>query len=139
MLNLLWFQLPMILLLGVVTSYTDIKFGKIRNKWILIALAYGTAIYFGAFLLHHLTASSLKLTLIVDGKEEIYSFFLQTLSNFLVSLLVGVLLWLYRMLSAADAKLYIAFSLLTPVTVYSAEFVRYFPGAILLINSIIIV
>ncbi|MGM5483111.1 MAG: A24 family peptidase C-terminal domain-containing protein, partial [Nanobdellota archaeon] len=33
----------------------------------------------------------------------------------------------------------IAFSLLTPVTVYSAEFVRYFPGAILLINSIIIV
>ena len=33
-----WF-LPMILFLGIVTSYEDIKFGKIRNKWVISAYA----------------------------------------------------------------------------------------------------
>ena len=32
--------LPVIIILGIVTSYQDIKFGKIKNKWISLALIY---------------------------------------------------------------------------------------------------
>ena len=33
--------LPIILFLGIVTSYEDWKEGKIRNKWLLIAFGLG--------------------------------------------------------------------------------------------------
>ncbi|MEM4245365.1 MAG: hypothetical protein QXR60_04145, partial [Candidatus Nanoarchaeia archaeon] len=41
---LLWF-LPAILFLGLISSYTDIKQGKIKNKHILIALIYAVVVY----------------------------------------------------------------------------------------------
>lgn len=34
-----WF-LPMVLFLGIITSYEDIHSGKIRNKWIIAGFVY---------------------------------------------------------------------------------------------------
>jgi len=50
MIDILWFFLPGILILGSITSYEDIKFGKIRNKYIIAALAYAVLVYLGFIL-----------------------------------------------------------------------------------------
>ncbi|MBI2101070.1 hypothetical protein HYT53_00495 [Candidatus Woesearchaeota archaeon] len=82
-----WF-LPMILLLGIVTSYEDIKFGKIRNKWVLMAIAYSVIAYASLLLLgnaYGLTIDSI-FRIAFNG------------------------LW-----RAGDAKLFFAFAVLVPI------------------------
>ena len=61
-----WF-LPMILLLGIVTSYEDIKFGKIRNKWIILALAYSIAANIALFSLKYYDTDYNNSTFFKDG------------------------------------------------------------------------
>src|SRR3989344_1582745 len=93
-----WF-LPMILLLGIVTSYEDIKFGKIRNKWIILALAYSIAANIALFSLKYYDTDYL----------------INFLVNSLLSLAVGFLIWHLNLWSAADAKLFFAFTALMPI------------------------
>src|SRR3989338_1553353 len=93
-----WF-IPMILLLGIVTSYEDIKIGKIRNKWIILALAYSIAANIALFSLKYYDADYLTKFLI----------------NSLLSLAVGFLIWHLNLWSAADAKLFFAFTALMPI------------------------
>ena len=91
-----------ILFLGILTSYEDIKEGKIRNKWLLTALILG-------FLLWGL--------LILLNKVN-YREFLMILIFASVALIIGFLLWLMKLWSAGDAKLYAVFVLITPLSVY---------------------
>ncbi|MBI2208811.1 hypothetical protein HYU50_04930 [Candidatus Woesearchaeota archaeon] len=93
-----WF-LPIILLFGIVTSYEDVKFGKIRNKWIILALAYSIAANIVLFSLKYYDADYLTKFLI----------------NSLLSLAAGFLIWHLNLWTAGDAKLFFAFTTLMPI------------------------
>lgn len=80
--------LPVIILLGLVTSYEDISFGKIKNKYIVFALSYAI-----------LARLILNLEVVVP---------------FLTGLLFCFLTWKIGFWTAGDAKLFLAFSLLLP-------------------------
>ncbi|MFP4403649.1 MAG: hypothetical protein ACLFPJ_04825 [Candidatus Woesearchaeota archaeon] len=139
MIYLLWFILPIILFLGILNSYTDIKYGKIRNKWILFSLIYGLLFYSIIFLYNFFTDSNFFITLIINGQEKEYSFFIQTLSNLLIAIIISFILWIYNVWSAADAKLFISFAFLTPIFIYTNDYIRYFPSVLIIINSIVLV
>ena len=53
--------LPMIIFLGIVTSYDDIKTGKIRNKWIAFALAFSAVMNIILFLTNYATSYALVM------------------------------------------------------------------------------
>ena len=95
-----WF-LPIILFLGVITSYEDIKYGKIRNKWIILGLIYLVVVYIILFLVYNIY--NLNVT---------YLYFL--LINGTLALLAGFLIWYICLWTAGDAKLFFVYALLIP-------------------------
>lgn len=110
------------LILGLITSYTDIRYGKIRNKWILLGLSYFILInMMGIFFFDFLINKN-------------YIFF--TALNFTFSLVLGFLIWHFRLWTAGDGKLFTAFSLLTPLSVYTNNNLDWFFSINLLFNTI---
>lgn len=110
--------LPALIFIGMVTSYEDIKIGKIRNIWIIIGLVYTLASY--------LIMSFFKVP---DFKI--------LFSNFFISVIVSYGLWKSNLWSAGDAKLFITYSLLLPAEIYSKIYFKLFPALGLLINIFI--
>ena len=101
----------MILFLGIVTSYEDIKFGKIRNKWILFSISYSILIYLYLFLLNNNYGLNLK-------------FILGLLLNSILALIVGFLMWNVGLWRAGDAKLFFSFVILMPYSQSYFSFVN---------------
>jgi len=126
MLNPIYLFLPMILFLGIITTYEDIKTGKIRNKWIVIALIY--AILFNLGLIIYMS---------VTGQEMRIAYFYELGISFIISLAAGFLMWTLGLWTAGDAKLFAAFSLLIPLTVYRWGHIPYFSSANILINTFV--
>lgn len=93
-----WF-LPMIVFLGIITSYEDIKFGKIRNKWVVIGIGYGILVNLNLFFLN-------KISL-----DYIIGFS----ANAMAALAAGFAIWLLNLWTAGDAKLFFAYSTLVPI------------------------
>jgi len=118
--NLLIFYLPIILFFGIITSYEDLKFGKIRNKWILISVIYSIFILFSAKFF---------------GIKILQNYMIIFVINLFVSLIVGILLWRIHLWSPGDAKLFFAYSIIIPITSYELGFTYFFPSYILLINT----
>ena len=50
----------MIIFIGAVTTYEDIKTGKIRNKWVVIGLIYALLVNFLIFFFVRLTGGQLR-------------------------------------------------------------------------------
>ncbi|MBU0758326.1 MAG: hypothetical protein KKF44_09730 [Nanoarchaeota archaeon] len=117
-------NLPMILFLGLMTSYEDFKFRKIRNKWITLSFLYSFATFIG-----------FSMFLVSRGNEinplYVKVFFL----NMFISLGFGILLWISNLWSAGDAKLFLAYSVLIPLSTYKWGETGAFPGYIILINT----
>jgi len=111
----------LVIIIGLATSWEDIKFGKIRNKWILLGLAGGIALQAAA-----LAGGFLPTDLIFSG-----------LLNALIALLVGYLLWYFDLWAAGDAKLFFVFALLLPLSYYSRTYLPLFPSFALLINTFV--
>src|SRR3989338_10399892 len=103
--NALYLFLPAIIALGLITSYEDVRCGKIRNKWLLISLTY--------------FAIALVITLVLNASSW-KGYLLVTATNALISLVAGFLLWNYGIWSAGDAKLFFVFNLLMPIRAYKA-------------------
>jgi len=128
--------LPVLFLIGLITSYQDFKEGKIKNKWIILGLVWGLGIY----------VLCLIWTLIVPYLSQIFSkeltfilpsYILKVLINSAIALIVGYLLWYFNLWSAGDAKLFFVFSLLLPLKYYWKTALPYFPSFSLLINIFI--
>lgn len=117
--NDIWFFLPCILLLGIATTYTDIKNGLIKNKHLLFGLIYGVLVY---------------LLLIFFIKNIDYGYLMEFFIGVLLSLFVGFIVWYSGLWTAGDAKLFFVFSFLIPLSVYNYGYVKYFPQVNLLIN-----
>jgi len=127
--------LPIIFLIGIITSYQDFKFGKIKNRWIVIGLAWGLSI-----------CSLLYLWILLDGHLDFlpevsngisYAYLDQVLLNALISLVVGYGGWYFDMWSAGDAKLFFVFSLLLPLAYYSRTYLTFYPSFAFLLNVFI--
>lgn len=116
--------MPIIVLLGLITSYEDIYEGKIRNRHIVLALLIGLALYI------------LKITLITMNTEFgiRIGFIVETLVNSTIVLIVCFALWLLRFWSAGDAKLFFAYSFLVPISVYTVNRIPYFESFYLFFN-----
>lgn len=114
--------LPIIIMLGLVTSYEDYKHGKIRNKWLIISIIY-------ALIMH---------TALVVAKIIAYKTFLALLLIFGISLVISYFMWKKDMWSAGDAKLFCTYILLVPAAAYSSVGFRYYPQISILINTFIV-
>jgi len=114
-----------IVLFGTVTSYTDIRYGKVKN--IVIVLMLFTGFFLNLFFTNLLTKASLNLR----------ADFMQTIINFFVTLGFGFFLWLAGLWSEGDAKLFLGYSLLLPVFTYKHGYIMYFPALNILINTFI--
>jgi len=118
--------LPPIILLGIITTYEDIKSGKIRNKWVVFSLIYSFIVYFILIMLNHL-----------NGTLN-YHFLIELITNFLFVVLLGFVLWYIGIWTAGDGKLFIAFSVLMPISVYEIGYVEWVPSLVLLMNVFIV-
>lgn len=116
--------------IGLICSYTDIKNGKILNKWVLLGFLCAFLLYFSLFS-HNIMA----------GNKEIASDIFRALLNGLAALLAGYLLWHFKLWSAGDAKLFAVYSFLIPWAFYPKSHVfpfSFFPSFYLLINLFIL-
>ena len=120
--DLLLYFLPGIILLGLITSIEDIKFGKIRNKWVGIALIYALIVHVGII-----------LSVFVDVGINM-EYIGQLLGNILIATIVGFMFWHFKLWTAGDGKLFIAFAALLPLSVYHYGYISFFPSGVLIIN-----
>jgi len=114
--------LPVIILLGIITSYEDIKYGKIRNKWIISALICGFLAYLSAICWYFFAG------------EVNWTYILELLTNLLFAVAVGFGLWYYKIWTAGDGKLFIAFALLVPFSFYKNSYYAWTPSLALIVN-----
>jgi hypothetical protein len=118
--SLIIYFLPTILALGIVTSYEDVKEGKIRNKYVVAALGLSVLIHV------------LLLFFNIIGFDYVLVIGLYVLA----SLVLGFIAWYTRIWSAGDAKLYCAYMSLIPPTIY-VYFITDFHIFALLVNSLL--
>ncbi len=121
------FDLPLLIplfVIGGICSYTDIKYGKIFNKWIIIGLFWG--ISFNIFLLFY--------NFFFLFQPSNIKYLIEVSTNTLISFLVGYLLWNFKLWSAGDAKFFTLCALLLPLKFYSKSYLIFFPSFNLLVN-----
>lgn len=111
--------LSIVTLMGIVASYTDLKYGIIKNSLIGIGFIIGSFINFFEILFHFQNFSIVIL-------------------NLFLSFLICFFLWLLGILPGGDAKLIIAFSFLIPPSFYKYVYLSLFPSLSLLVNIFVI-
>jgi len=119
--------LPALFLIGLVTSYQDFRYGKIKNKWIISALIWGIGVY-----------SIFSIWNLFSDSPVSFPYILKVLINGSLALIIGYLLWRFNLWSAGDAKLFFVFSLLLPLKFYWHSYLPFFPSLALLINTFIL-
>lgn len=112
--------LLLILIIGIICTFTDLKKRKIYNKVILSGFLLGI-IAFVCFTFYNL--------------NKVY--LLQVVINFIISIIVSYVLWFWKLWSAGDAKLFSLFSFLLPLSFYQNSNLNFFPSFNILINLII--
>lgn len=129
--------LPALALLCAVTSVEDVRTGKIRNKWIALALLWGAAAYAALSLarlyLPGFACAAVANTLF-DGSWT--RLLWMTALNSAAALVCGFLIFHLGYWSAGDAKLFFAISLLLPLKYYFNHFLPVFPSFGLFLNVI---
>ena len=129
--------LPAIFFIGLVTSYEDIKYGKIRNKWIMAGIYWGLSALFLLFILK--LASPLMKSYSLPVLTMPFSYFWKALLNAALAIIVSFIMWRFNVWTAGDAKLFIVYSLLIPLSYYWRSNLLFFPSFALLINIFFIV
>jgi len=119
--------LPVLFFIGLVTSYQDFRYGKIKNKWTILGMAWGLGIYIlciiWALIFPYLSQIFPKISFFI-----LPSYILKVFINSAFALIVGYLLWSFDFWSAGDAKLFLVFSLLLPLKYYWKSALPYFPS-----------
>ncbi|MDD4931125.1 MAG: A24 family peptidase [Candidatus Colwellbacteria bacterium] len=115
---------PALILIGVISSYTDLKYGRIPNWLIIFGFVYAICLYsflfgYNAFFLHQA----------VNG-----AYILKALQNTAIAFVSGVILWKMSFWSAGDAKLFAVYAAILPLEAYMNGYVDQFPSFNLLVN-----
>lgn len=117
---MLIYFLPIIIALGIVTSYQDIVSGKIRNTHLIAAACLGILIHALLYALEKTEAASI-------GFRSI-----ETIS----ALALGMIIWKLGWWGAGDAKLYAAFTLLMPYQQYTHRMIS-IPSIDIISNAVL--
>ena len=122
----LLFLIPL-LVIGIICSWTDVRQGKIRNKWVGLGFAwvlilYVSLIVYNYFFIHQLDNIGYIKDMLING---------------FVALVLGYILWNFKFLAAGDAKLFALYAFLIPPEFYAKSYYLYFPSFVLLINIFI--
>ena len=115
-----------IILIGLITSYTDIKFGKIKNVHLFLGFSYVILLY--AFLAYY--------SYFVIYQPLNLKYLAELIINGSIAFATGYLLWHFNFWAAGDAKLFSIYSLLIPLEYYSKKYIQYFPSLTLLMDTI---
>ncbi len=113
--------------IGLICSHTDIKYGKILNKVIIVGILYAFFLYLSLFF-HNL--------FFLHQNSNFYYLF-DAILNGLISFVVGYSVWYFKLWSAGDAKLFTVYAFLMPLKFYSKSYILYFPSFALLANLFI--
>lgn len=100
----IYYFYPIIIVLALITSFTDIKIHRIMNKHLLLAIITALLVYAYLFATGKLKPGFLLLL------------------NPLFALTIGFILYWTKTWGAGDAKLFATYSILLPVTSYSRFF-----------------
>ncbi|OGI15188.1 hypothetical protein A3K63_03610 [Candidatus Micrarchaeota archaeon RBG_16_49_10] len=111
--------LVFIMIFGFWTSYTDIKYGRIKNITIILMMFFG--IVLNIFVSKSLVGNPVGFIL-----------------NATLSLVVSFGFYMLDLWSAGDAKLFLGFSVLVPFTIYKNLAISTWPSLIIMINTFII-
>ena len=122
------FLVPL-LVIGGITSYSDIKYGKIKNIHLFCGFLYILFLY--SFLAVY--------SYFVLNQIDNLKYLVELLLNSSIALLVGYLLWRFNLWAAGDAKLFLVYSLLIPLEFYSKNYIPYFPSATLLMDTFLFI
>ncbi len=112
-----------VLFFGFLTSYEDIRDGKIRNKYVLSAFIF-------AFFLNSLLFFGFLGDWVTDG-----GYYSQLALNVFLAFLAGFALWAFNLWTSGDAKLFSAYAALVPLKTYKLGYIEYFPSFTLLGNT----
>ena len=139
--------LPLLFFISIIISYEDIKYGKVRNKWIILGLVWGLAIIFFFFIWYFIASPIthfyyFNILQLPDGSPApVFTIPLNYLSkvilNVVIALTIAFLMWRFKAWAAGDAKLFMVYSLLIPLKYYWKSYLVYFPSFVLLINIFI--
>jgi len=128
--------LPILLFLGIITSWSDIRSGKISNKWIIFGLLWGLGGYFSIFVCSQFKQNDF-LKSVLDNilfNQAPLNLIKYVFLNSFCALVLGYVFWYFNFWSAGDAKLFFVFSLILPLKYYFKEYILFFPSLVLLIN-----
>jgi Flp pilus assembly protein protease CpaA len=120
------FFLAPLSIIGIICSYTDIRYGKIKNKWLIAGFAWAFLLYIFLFL----------YALLFDQGGNI-AYLGEMALNGIVALIVGYFLWNFGLLAAGDAKLFALYAFLIPHSFYANAYFPVFPSLVLLANVFI--
>lgn len=123
--ELLALFIPGIFALGIITSREDVISNKIRNRWIILGLGYALAVNLGILLYLYLVS------------QPNWIYFAEFIVNLMISAVAAFLLWHFRIWTAGDGKLFIAYAALIPLTEYIRGHYSWFPSIVLLTNIFI--
>lgn len=139
--------LPLVFFIGLVTSYEDIKYGKVRNKWIILGLGWGLLILVFFFIWYFVASPLTRYyyfeiqNLPDNSSASVFTVSLGYLGrvalNAIIAFAVAILMWRSDAWAAGDAKLFAVYSLLIPLEYYWKSYLPYFPSFVLLINIFI--
>jgi len=121
--------LILLIFIGILTSYSDIKYGKIRNTHLLTGLLYIFSLYL--FLLYY--------SHFIIYQSGNFKYIAELIINGSIALLVGYLLWHFNLWAAGDAKLVAIYALTVPLNYYSKNYISYFPAASLLLDTFLFI
>lgn len=130
--------LPLILVIGLITSCDDLFTSKIRNKWVLLGLSYAFMVYIFSWVFYFLASGAASSKIIKDSVFYMTWHFDKWCINLIVSTIVAYALWRYKMWGAGDAKLFIAYAALIPMGQYSRVYFKYYFASFLLLLMIFI-
>lgn len=130
--------LPFVFFIGLITSYEDVKFGKVKNKWILLGLTWGLSVI-ALSLIWYFIAS--PVTKFFSETAPVFTispaYLIKVMINAAISLMIAFLMWRFNAWAAGDAKLFFIYSLLLPLKYYQKSYLPYFPSFALMINIFI--
>ncbi|MBU1137291.1 prepilin peptidase [Patescibacteria group bacterium] len=139
--------LPFLFFIGLITSYEDIRHGKVRNKWIRLGLVWGVLIIALLYLWYPIASPVSRFFYFeVLGRLEgsvapVFTVSLAYLNkvvlNAVISLALAYSMWKANAWAAGDAKLFFIYALLLPLKYYWKSFLPIFPSFVLMINIFI--
>ncbi len=115
----LFITFPLVLFVGVVSSWYDLRRGRVPNVLIFPFFGVGVLVYAIMFFL-------------TDKINP--HFVLTTITNLLCALVLAFWMWKKKWWYGGDAKLFVLYALLVPVSIYQNGYIEYFPSLVLLIN-----